>query len=77
MKRAMSHEAGHAVVGLYFGFDIESIAVTNRLPHTSISDFDSFERPLEQRFIFPAAGIASEYLSFGNYDGKPWNRIRD
>lgn len=70
MKRAMCHEAGHAVVGLYFGFDIEGIAVTNRLPHTSISDSDLSERAPEQRFIFLAAGIASEYLSFGNYDGQ-------
>ena len=70
MKRAMSHEAGHAVIGLYFGFDIEGVAVTNRLPHTSISDFDSPERAPEQRFIFLAAGIASEYLTFGNYDGE-------
>lgn len=68
MNHAMSHEAGHAVIALYFGFDIAGIAVTNRLPHTSISDLDSPERTPEQRYIFLAAGIASEYLSFGNYD---------
>ena len=70
MKRAMSHEAGHAVIGLYFGFDIEGIVVTNRLPHISTSDFDSPQRAPEQGFISLAAGIASEYLSFGNYDGE-------
>jgi hypothetical protein len=67
MNRAMSHEAGHAVIALYFGFDIAGIAVANRLPYTSISDLDSPERTPEQRYISLAAGIASEYLSFGNY----------
>jgi hypothetical protein len=70
MNRAMSHEAGHAVVGLHFGFEIEGIAVTNRLPLTSISDLDSPERTPGERYMFLAAGIASEYLSFGNYDAE-------
>jgi hypothetical protein len=30
MNRAMSHEAGHDVIGLHFRFDIAGIAVTNR-----------------------------------------------
>jgi hypothetical protein len=68
MNRAMSHEAGHAVIALHFGFDIAGIGVANRLPYTSISDLDSPERTPEQRYIFLAAGIASEYLAFGDYD---------
>ena len=68
MNRAMSHEAGHAVIGLHFGFEIAGIAVTNRLPLTSISDLDSPERTPEERYIFLAAGIASETLVFGDYD---------
>jgi hypothetical protein len=68
MNRAMIHEAGHAVIGMHFGFDIAGIAVTNRLPHTSISDLDAPDKTPEQRYIFLAAGIASETLSLGDYD---------
>jgi hypothetical protein len=68
MNRAMLHEAGHAVIGMHFGFDIAGIAVTNRLPHISISDLDAPEKTPEQRYIFLAAGIASESLSLGDYD---------
>lgn len=42
--------------------------MTNRLPHTSISDLDSPEHTPERRYVFLTGGIASEYLSFGNYD---------
>ncbi len=68
MNRAMCHEAGHAVVGLHFGFDIAGIAVTDRLPHTSVSDLDSPDRTPEQRYMFLTGGIASESVSFGDYD---------
>jgi hypothetical protein len=68
LNRAMSHEAGHAVIGMHFGFDVAGIAVTNRLPHTSISDLDAPDGTPEQRYIFLAAGIASETLFFGDYD---------
>lgn len=68
MKRAMIHEAGHAVIGMHFGFDIAGIAVINRLPLTSVSDFDAPDRTPEQRYVFLAAGTASETFSFGDYD---------
>ena len=68
MNRAMIHEAGHAVVGMHYGFNIAGIAITNRLPHTSISDFDAPEKTADQRYIFLAAGIASETLATGHYD---------
>jgi hypothetical protein len=68
MSRAMSHEAGHTVIGLHLGFDIAGIAVTNRLPHTSISDLDSAEKTPKQRYIILTGGIAGESLLFGDYD---------
>jgi hypothetical protein len=68
MNRAMNHEAGHVVIGLHFGFNIVEIALTNRLPHTSICDLDSEDKTPEHRYIFLAGGIASESLVFGDYD---------
>jgi hypothetical protein len=68
MNRAMIHEAGHAVIALHFGFDIGQIAVTDRLPHISISDLDVPERSRQERYTFLAGGIASELLTLKNYD---------
>jgi hypothetical protein len=68
MSRGLIHEAGHAVIGLHFGFDIDGIEMKNRFLSVMISDLDSPERTQKERYIFLAGGIASESLSFGNYD---------
>ena len=77
MNRAMSHEAGHAVVGLHFGFEIEGIAVTNRLPLTSISDLDSPERTPGERYMFLAAELPASIFRLATTMRKPWDLIRD
>lgn len=55
--RAACHEAGHTVVGLYFGFRVDKIEVADRRPRI-MCDMDSHE-PAE-RFLFLAGGIAGE-----------------
>jgi len=58
-ERAMSHEAGHAVVGLHFGFRIDRIDVKDGRPRTECH-LDSLERSNRERFVFLAGGIAGE-----------------
>ncbi|MGA3035718.1 MAG: hypothetical protein ABSD70_20730 [Terracidiphilus sp.] len=68
MSRGLIHEAGHAVIGLHFGFDIDGIEMKDRFLSVMITDLDSPERTQQERYIFLTGGIASESLSFGNYD---------
>jgi hypothetical protein len=69
VERAMSHEAGHAVVGLHFGFRIDGIDVKSGRPRTECH-LDSLERSNRERFVFLAGGIASEKVfdSASDYD---------
>lgn len=67
MTRPTSHEAGHAVVGLYFDFRIDVIEVFEGRLRT-ICDLDSEERLDSERFVFLAGGIAGEQQQLGQYD---------
>jgi len=62
-KRAICHEAGHAVAALHFGFRVERIEVFRGMPRSLIA----IERSHEMIVVL-AGGIAAEQLVFGRYD---------
>lgn len=68
IKRAISHESGHAIIALHFGFRVEQIAIAHRRPSLLTSDLDSPQRTAQERYIFLAGGIASEIFTCGHYD---------
>jgi len=57
--RALCHEAGHAVVGLHFGFRIDEIKIDDGRPKVE-AHLDSPERTPKERYIFLTGGIAGE-----------------
>lgn len=59
VKRAICHEAGHAVAALYLGFVVGSIEVCNGSPRSMI-DLHSSQRTLSERFVVLTGGIAGE-----------------
>ena len=66
-QRPSSHEAGHTLVGLFLGFQIEGIeAFEGRL--RTMCHLDAEDRTHQERFIFLAGGIAGEKSVLGNYD---------
>ena len=67
MKRAICHEAGHAVVALHLGFRVEKIEVSKGLPR-AVCDLAPQRTP-EDRCILLAGGIAGELCcGHANYD---------
>lgn len=67
MKRAICHEAGHAVVALHLGFRVERIEVSKGLP-TVVCDLAP-QRTQEDRCILFAGGIAGELsCGYASYD---------
>jgi hypothetical protein len=72
LKRPCCHEAGHAVVALFFGFRVDGIKVFGGRFHT-MCQLDAKDRTDKERFIFLAGGIAGEKSSLGNYDSGGYN----
>ena len=67
LKRPSCHEAGHAVVALFFGFRVEGIEVFEGRLRT-MCQLDAKDRSDKERFIFLAGGIAGEKSDLGDYD---------
>jgi len=67
LKRPTCHEAGHAVVALFFGFQIEGIEVFES-GLRMVCQLDAKDRTDEERFILLAGGIAGEKSELGRYD---------
>jgi hypothetical protein len=67
LRHPSCHEAGHTVVGLYFGFRIDGIDVFEGRFRT-LCDLDSVDRSDNERFVFLAGGIAGEQSGLGRYD---------
>jgi hypothetical protein len=63
MKRAICHEAGHAITALYLGFYVQKIAVCKGLLITWV-DLDSPQKSLHERCIVLAGGIAAEQFLY-------------
>jgi hypothetical protein len=70
MKCAIYHEAGHAVVALHLGFNVDQIEAFEGFLRT-ICELDAADRTDEERYLVLAAGIAAETISFGRYDTTP------
>jgi hypothetical protein len=67
LKSPSCHEAGHAVVALFFGFRVEGIeAFEGRL--RTVCQLDARDRTDKERFMFLAGGIAGEKSELGRYD---------
>jgi hypothetical protein len=64
------HEAGHVVVGLHFGFVIESVAALQGKLGT-MCQLEAPERTNEERYVFLAGGIAGEKYGIGGYEFNP------
>ncbi len=72
LKHPSCHEAGHAVVALFFGFRVEGIeAFEGRL--CTMCQLDAEDRTDKERFIFLAGGIAGEKSDLGQYDSGGYN----
>lgn len=68
MKRAIHHEAGHAVIALHYGFNVSKIAVAGRAIRVLIPSSDWLDIATAERRVFLAGGVAAEVMKFGNYD---------
>jgi len=68
MNRAVIHEAGHAILALHFGFNVEQIEVKDGLTRIVISDFDNPGRTATEKCLVLAGGISNESRMIGNYD---------
>src|SRR5580700_2988380 len=66
-SHATCHEAGHAVVALFFGFRVEGIEVFEGRFRT-MCQLDAQDRTDAQRFILLSGGIAGEKSELGYYD---------
>jgi hypothetical protein len=62
------HEAGHTVVGLHYGFQIDRIDVFEGKFRT-MCVLDAVERTNDERYVFLAGGVAGERAGLNNqYD---------
>lgn len=66
-NHASCHEAGHAVVALFFGFRVEGIEVFEGRFRT-VCRLDAEDRSDAERFILLGGGIAGEKSELGYYD---------
>ena len=66
MKRAICHEAGHALTASYLGFHVQKIAVCKGLLNTLV-DLDP-QKSLHDRCVVLAGGIAAEQFLYKNKD---------
>lgn len=64
IKRPISHEAGHAVSALHFGFRVEGIEVCQGKPRALVR----LSCNTHESMVVLASGIAAEQLVLGNYD---------
>jgi len=76
LKRPSCHEAGHAVVALFFGFCVDGIEAFEGRFRT-MCELDADDRTDRERFIFLAGGIAGEKFGLGNYDSGGCNDDRE
>jgi len=72
LSSASCHEAGHAIVALFFGFRIEGIEVFEGRFRT-MCPIDAHDRTDKERFIFLAGGIAGEKSELGHYYAAGYN----
>jgi hypothetical protein len=66
-RRAICHEAGHAIAALRLGFEVNGIEMSEGFPRTVMA-LDSPQKTTEQCCVVLAAGIAAEEVAFGRYD---------
>ena len=64
IKRAICHEAGHAVSALHFGFRVERVEIYRGMPRTLVD----LKANTHESIIVLASGIAAEHFMFRNYD---------
>jgi hypothetical protein len=73
-RRAISHEAGHAIVAKNFGIEVRGIFLKKSIPMTCV---DTANATLEATCVVFAGGVAAEKALLGNFDNSACSSDRE